>query len=247
MDGLKLPGSMIARVIAGPGYLLLAAAMVAGLIGGVVVAASERSGDSRALVVSGLVIALPGLLWLAVIFGNTGGRLVRSRAASIELLGDRLVIHDRWLLKRPLEVHRSELIEISPVPQHGYWQYLSFSGRRRDRPGPFLDLAGKPNCELSLHKPRQFVEAVSTPLESPWTTLGPVRPTSTASTLLLRLGQPESDLGQLARWMDTAERGRAPKRPAGSGCLGMLGAGLVFTGGIVGFVLFCAGLAIDAS
>ena len=231
-------------------FVAFAVLCAAGIVFGIAAAAdSERSSSSRGLVIVGLVLATPPVLVAAALMANAGWRMVRPRHARIELGGDRLVIRDRWLLRRPMEIRRGEVRAISRLPQVRRWQFSVLLGNARGRDvaysGPLLDWGTVPNCALEFTQPRRLDEAIRTVNLNYQSMLEPVSRGTTTSVLLLRVVNPDESMRVLNDWMGTAKMGRGLRAPAPGpgGCSGCLLTATMWLAAITGFSLFCIGLA----
>jgi hypothetical protein len=179
----------------------------------------------------GLVLAAPGVagaLWWAV---GLSFRLVGPRRGRIELDGDDLVIHDRWLLREPIRLGRNEVVGAQR------------SGGRREARGskvPTLmaDVGWASNVRLDLSTVRSFPEAVRTPmLSSEPDTISRGRQ---ARQLLLWLRDPDRFVHEVTGWasgsMPEADEGtRRSRRDS-------IIWGAWSTATVVGFVLMLIGL-----
>lgn len=229
-------------------HLALGAAIAVAISASVIIAVHARDGEAQVLASVGVTLAAPGLGALTVVFIDIGWRQLRPRRGVVELLDDRIVVHDRWLLRRPVEIYRSEIREIRRLPRLRYWQYTAFAGqagRELGESAALLDLGGIPNTVLALHTPRRFREAIWTlPTKTPIQRLS--RGTAT-SGLMLRLADPDTAVERLTSWMSTARSRRAPTRDTASGCASTIALTVLIVAGITGFVMFNVALYLGAT
>lgn len=235
--------------LAGLLSLLIGLSAIGWIVFGIVAAAwPDRRADSRGFVITGVALSTPAALYLAGLFGDAGRRLLGPRHGRIELERDRLVIHDRWMLRRPMEIWRSELTAIERTPRLGFWHYTAFAGSAGvtlGARGPVLDWGTRPNAVLVFHEPRHFVEAIRTlPGKTP---LVPISTRSVSDCLLVRLADEEQGFEQLNAWMVAATWTPPPsrQRPPGpfEGCLRGVA---LWVAGFAGFAITCLGLALGA-
>jgi hypothetical protein len=162
-----------------------------------------------------------------------------------------MVIHDRWMLREPLVIWRSEIRCITPVERLAWWQYSAFAsapGKDLGASGPLLHHGGRPNCRIEFDAPRSFREAIRMPPSK--TPVQPVSRGTVADALQLLLVDAETSMRHLDDWMAVAQSSRSPDRSVDSGLSGCLSGCLadlaLWGGGLVGFALFCLGLAVGA-
>lgn len=241
IDPIRLAASRFGW-LAGLLWLVLVCGIFAGLIFGVMEAATSESGEVW-LMLSGAALAAPGVVVLAWIMLIAGTRLLRPRRGVIVFNESNLVIHDQWMLHRPLVIERRDIVEIRPVPRLSIRQYSGFAGDagwELAASGLLLDWGSRPNYLIVLKQPRQFVEAIRTlPSRVP---LRAISKYLSDDGLLIRVAEPDEASKAFDHWLRHAVVGRFQSSAARVSDPLHFGWLMLLT--FIGFVCFCLGASL---
>ena len=198
---------------------------------------------NQGLMIGGSVAATPGLVALGSSFAMNACRLFRRRRGGIEVLDGHLVIHDRWMLRRPMVIARVDVVQTERLPfEPAVWSLRQSGGRV---PGlressALLDYGTTPNVAIHFRHARTFPEAVRTPPAR--VGFHPISRGRSASALLIRVTEPDKAVQALDEWMATSTGAGQPSAEAGcvDGCVRAIVVGLwslVTIGGVVVYVV----------
>lgn len=238
VDPVRLSASRFSWLV-GLLWLGLAVGIVVGLIVGAIQAATSESGEVW-LMLSGAALAAPGVFMLTWMMLIAGTHLLRPRRGVIIFNESNLVIHDQWMLHRPLVIERCDILEIRRVPQLSLLQYSGFTGDagwELAGSGLLLDWGSRPNYRIVLKQPRQFVEAIRTlPSRTP---LRAISKYLSDDGLLITVANPEEASKTFDLWLRHAVVGRSQSSAARVG--DPLHFGWLMLLALIGFVCFCVG------
>ena len=199
-----------------------------------------ESPEKQGLMVGGSVAATPGLVAMGCFGLAAALRLLRPRRGRIDVLDGRLVVHDRWMLRRPMLIHRADVTGFQLLRwKHVAWRLpLSddFAARLRQT-AVMLDYGTTPNVAIHFREPRVFPEAVRAPLAR--VGFDPISRGRSASSVLIRVADPEAAVMAFDEWMAASSatgRDRTPTAGCLDGCLRVIVVGLwamVTIGGLI--------------
>lgn len=202
---------------------------------------------SRALSLSGAAIGTAGALAATRVLAVLGARMLRPRRGRIELRDDRLVAFDRWLLREPLEVFRSEIEAIERFPKLSLREFTAFPSRRTTdiaNRSVVLGIDTRPNVTIQLRQPRLFAEAIAVPSgRGAWQ---PISRGAVGDIIHFRVRHRTTSAAALDAWMDSARHTHSPSRSAEQECRSALVGAALWLSATAGFVLYCIALAISA-
>lgn len=222
-------------------WLAFAVGIVAGLFVGAMQAAVSDTGE-RWLMVGGAALATPGVLMLAWVTLVAGARLLKPRRGVIVFNESNLVIHDQWMLRRPLVIERCDVVEIRRVPVLNFLQYSIYAsqeGRELATSGLLLDWGTRPNYRIVLKDKRQFVEAIRTlPSQAPMRAMSKYL---SDNVLLIRVVDPDEASKAFNRWLRHAIVGRPQWQSSTARASDPVHFGWLMFLAVVGFLCFCLG------
>jgi hypothetical protein len=225
--------------IAGPVFgllmLLLAGMVVTGAVAAIREAAgADRSSDGGGMLIVGLLLGGPGALYFVIWAVTIALRAAGPRWGTLAIEDDRLVIRDRWVLRRPLVLARTE---VRGVRQTG--RVALFSS---DASLAIADFSYAINVRLDLVATRPgFDAAVRTP---PPRGNGPAtisrgRP---ASAIGLRVHDPDRLVTEIRRWLAVGPPASPSHAHDPGGCSASLSWLAFATITVMGYALVMAGL-----
>ncbi len=222
-------------------WLVFAVGIVAGLVAGSIQAFVSATGE-RWLMLVGAALATPGVLMLAWVTLVAATRLLKPRRGVVIFNESNLVIHDQWMLHRPLVVERCDIVEIRRVPVLNFLQYSLYAGKVGQElavSGLLLDWGTRPNYRIVLKQQRQFVEAIRTlPSQAP---LRAISKYLSDDALLIRVADPDEASKAFNHWLRHAVVGRRKWRSSTARVSDPVHFGWLMFLAFVGFGCFCIG------
>ncbi len=200
---------------------------------------SDPEAVGGALTLVGFLLALPGAVAAAVWALHTDGRALLPRHGRIEIDGDALVIHDRWLLRFPLRLERADIACVRPSKRAPFT--FSMTPSMTPQLGTaVVDWSLAVNVRIELTRFRSFPEALRTPL--PKSGRAQISRGRASEALLVRVARPDAFVADVSSWLAESRRSARRAATVPVGCLAAMLWGTWTVATCVGCALCVIGL-----